>query len=94
MQYTQPAGPNNRRNLGPPQDMQKGMRLLQGAWPTLLEEAPQQSVMNSTGAGRQGGIPKNQFHHTAGTAVQFLAKAELCDREEMDAECHLATGRR
>ncbi len=59
-----------------------------------MEEAPQQLVMDSTGAGRQGGIPENQFHHTAGTAAQVLAEAELCDREETDAERHLATGRR
>ena len=70
------------------------MRLLPGAWPTLLEEAPQQSVTDSTGAGRQGGIPENQFHHTAGTAAQFLAEAELRNWEETDAERHLATDRR
>jgi hypothetical protein len=51
----------------------------------LLEEAPQQSVKDSTGAGRQGGIPENQFHHTAGTVAQFLAEAELC-REDVVAE--------
>jgi hypothetical protein len=72
--------------------VQKGMHLLPGAWPTLLEEAPQQSVTDSTRAGRQGGIPENQFHHTAGTAAQFLAEAELCNWEETDAERHLATG--
>jgi hypothetical protein len=94
MQYTQPAGPNNCRNFGPPQDVQKGMCLLPEAWPTLLEEAPQQLVTDSTGAERQGGIPENPFHHTAGTAAQFLAEAELRDREETDAECHLATGQR
>ncbi len=71
--------------------MQKGMRLLPGAWPMLSEEAPQQSVTDSTGAGRQGGIPENQFHHTVGTAAQFLVEAELFNRGEMDAERHLAT---
>jgi hypothetical protein len=74
--------------------VQKGMHLLPGAWPTLLKEAPQQSVTDSTGARRQGGIPENQFHHTAGTAAQFLAEAELRDHEEADAECHLATGQK
>ena len=95
MQYTQPDGPNNRTNLGPPQDVQKGMRLLPGAWPMLSEEAPQQLGTDSTvGAGRQGGIKKKQFHHTVGTAAQFLAEAELRDWEETDVECHLATGQR
>jgi hypothetical protein len=58
----------------------------------LSEETPQQLVTDSTGAGRRGGIPESQFHHTVGTATQFLAEAELRNREETDAERHLATG--
>jgi hypothetical protein len=60
----------------------------------LLDEAPQHSVKNSKEAGRQGGIPENQFNHTAGATAQLLAETKFCDRVEMNTKCHLNTGQR
>ncbi len=73
--------------------MQKGVRILPGAWPILSQETPIHAVEDSKGAGRRGGIPENQFNHSAGTPAKLLAETKLRDWEETNKKCHFNPGR-
>jgi hypothetical protein len=59
----------------------------------LSKETPKHKTEDSKGAGRQGGIPKDQLDHTAGTSEELLAEIELRDRKEKNKKCHLNPSR-